>query len=106
MAMATHVGRGNDLTVTQEREIARRLHEDGLVMAWYTGIPLLGIKHDTKALLKTSGNETLRFFAASRGYDKYVLPDCCFSVVVRHNAPLMSCTRVAEDGKKAWIIIT
>jgi len=106
MAMATHVGRGNDLTVTQEREIARRLHEEGLVMAWYTGIPLLDIKHDTKALLKTSGNETLRFFAASRGYDKYFSLDCCFSVVVRHNAPLMSCIRVGEDGRKAWIVIT
>jgi hypothetical protein len=106
IAMATHVGRGNDLTVTQEREMARRLHEEGLVMAWYTGIPLFNIKYDTKALLKTSGNETLRFFAASWGYDKYVSPECCFSIVVRHNAPLMSCIRAAEDGTKAWVVIT
>jgi hypothetical protein len=106
IAMAIHVGRGTDLTVTQEREMARRLHEEGLVMAWYTGIPLFDIKHDTKALLKTSGNETLRFFAASWGYDKYYSPDCCFSVVVRHNAPLMSCIRAAEDAKKAWAVIT
>jgi hypothetical protein len=105
IAMATHVGRGNELAATQEREMARRLHEEGLVMAWYTGIPLFSIKHDTKALLKTSGNETLRFFAASRGYDKYISPECCFSVVIRHNAPLLSCIRAAEEGKKAWVVI-
>ena len=105
IAMATHVGRGSELAAIQEREMARRLHEEGLVMAWYTGIPLFSIKNDTKALLKTSGNETLRFFAASWGYDKYISPECCFSVIIRHNAPLLSCIRAAEEGKKAWVVI-
>ncbi|KAL5313019.1 hypothetical protein ACEPPN_019445 [Leptodophora sp. 'Broadleaf-Isolate-01'] len=106
LAMATHVDRGNDLTPIQEIEMAKHLHGNGLQMIWCAGIPLLDIEDKTKALLRTSGDEKLRFFAASKGYDKYVHAQRCFAVVVRQNAPLLSCIRIAEESKGAWVVIT
>jgi hypothetical protein len=105
LATAKHIGRGHDLTVTQEREMARRLHDKGLEMSWNNRIPTGSMKTNFKMLLTTSGFEKLRFFSASSGYEKGFRSDRCFLVVVRHNAPLLSCIQAAEEKDGAWVVI-
>jgi len=105
IAMATHIGRGHDLTVTQEREMAQRLHQKGLEMVWHNRIPLYNMESGSKVLLRTSGVEKLRFFSASSGYDKYVNSRDCFAVVVRHNAPLLLSIWAAEEKRDTWVVI-
>jgi hypothetical protein len=105
MATATHIGRGHDLTVMQEREMARRLHDSGLEMSWVDRLPSVSTSLDPKVLLATSGNEKLRLFSVSGRFEKLSASGNCFTVVVRHNAPLISCIERAEKTRHEWAIV-
>jgi hypothetical protein len=104
LATGVHVGRGYELTLFQEAELAKRLHDANHAMRWASSFGLPEVEDSTRLILRTSGTESVRFFAAGLCYDKQWPRERCFSFVIRHNAPLLSCVHVAEQTQKPWLI--
>jgi hypothetical protein len=107
LAMAQHIGRGNELTPYHEQLLAERLYNEGLEMRWASGFDYIGSpgsERCPKLLLKTYGKETIRFFAAGLCFDKSTIEENCLAFVVRHNAPLLSCIYAAEKTNKPWAV--
>jgi len=104
LATAVHVGRGHELTPDQERSLADQLYDTDLVMYWASAVDEPKFSEPIQQILKTSGNELHRFFAASLCYDEYRSPQECIHFVVRHNAPLLSCIHIAQQSGRSWLI--
>jgi hypothetical protein len=107
LAMARHIDRGNELTPMQEQLLAERLYNEGLDMRWASGFDYtrsIGRENPPKILLKTYGKEEVRFFAAGLCLDNTSLVENCLALVIRHNAPLLSCIYAAEKTHEAWVV--
>jgi hypothetical protein len=69
LATGVHVGRGYELTPFQEAELAKRLHDAGHTMQWVSSFGIPEVEDSTRLILRTSGNESIRIFAAGLCYD-------------------------------------
>jgi len=104
LATGVHVGRGYELTPFQEAELAKRLHDANRAMWWASSFGIPEVEDSTRLILRTSGTESIRFFAAGLCYDERRIHNRCFSFVIRHNAPLLACVHVAEQTQRPWLI--
>ena len=105
LATASHVGRGHELVPAQEEELAMRLHEQGVLMQWRSVFNSKRLESGAFVILKTNGNELLRFLAAASWDENVGKYHGCAKIVIRHGSPLMSCIQIAQNLSTPRVII-
>lgn len=99
LAFAMHDEQAARHNERQEKELAQT-HAATLSRACWRSVHEWGCD-DTyeKTILKTSGNQQLRFFSCGIVHSERLphVPGGCFKIVVRHSASLMSSVVAAED---------
>ena len=106
-AIAVHHEQETGYTERQEMELAQR-HAATLSQISWQSVHKWGCADiDAKTILKTSGNEQLRFFSCSVVYSELHAHyhSGYFQIVVRHSASLMSSVLAAENIADSWVII-
>jgi hypothetical protein len=117
LATAIHIDDNRYITPAQEEEVARRLHRLNVPISWSSAISVYhferGGQKGTRYLLKSCGDEMVRFFATSWVYDPSLrgvnFPS--YRIVVRHNASILSSIVEAERDVErfqpapVWVII-
>ena len=108
LAFAVHNEQAARHNERQEKELAQT-HAETLSRAYWRSVHEWGCDDiDAKTILKTSGNEQLRFFSCGIVHSErqaHVREICALEIVVRHSASLMSSVLAVVDIAGKWVII-
>lgn len=106
LAVATHIDRTSVISGVQKETIARTLHNKNLEACWAS------VCHNTSSfgrednlVLRTQGNEELRFWAAALFVSRRMGSSGPSSLFVRHSGPLISSLDIASKESGHWTII-
>jgi len=107
LAVATHVNKPFEYTARQEEQLARR-YSNAISEAYWQSCSEWGHEDvEERMILKTSGNEELRFFSCGIVHQerKIRILQKCLTLVIRHSGPLLSCVLEAQSTNRAWAIV-
>lgn len=107
LVIAVHFEQRTGHTERQEKELAQT-HAASLSQAFWRSLYKWGCDDiDAKTIMKTSGNEQLRFFSCGvvQSERQPYVPNGCFKIVLRHSASLMSSVLAAENIADSWVVI-
>jgi hypothetical protein len=107
LACATHIERPNLMSSIQEEAIARILHNKPLEAYWVSVCHnnVGGMTSEHNIVLRSMGNEELRFWAAAVLAQRSAISQQCLSLFVRHTGPLISSLNIAAKADTPWALI-
>lgn len=107
LATATHIERPNAMSSIQEEAVARILHNKPLEAYWVSVCHnnVGGMTKEHNIILRSHGNEELRFWAAAVLAQRSGFSRQCISIAVRHGGPLISSLNMVAKSDQLWALI-